>query len=678
MRIINFIVACLFVCSTCFGGYSPSYELEQKTHRVAVETVCRAAIDIGSGSTKLCVALVDKETGRTSQILFGEEFPILVGHDFKERKDGTLGNKILQDVENKIRDYRDLALQLGAEKVCGVATAVFRESSNGRAFIDRLSRDLGVDLRVISQQEEGNIGFLTAVAASGSDSNDVIAWDSGSASFQISYCDNEEKLSVYKGPLGGSKVLAEMVSTIQGHEFTSTSSANPATIDDVKGLCKLIQQALPLISNDLQDKIQALNGSVVAIGGGTSLFDMAKIALGKNIFNKEEVWSAIESLVDKTDEELSDYPEQAMLIPKLALLYSVMDYFGFNTVQNYQAIGSTLGMFMDKKYWNNEPKVAAMKVFLQKDPKECVKRIDTVRRAAFDFGGGSIRVLVADVDLKTKNIEKLFSAGIPIQFRLSLAKNQTNEFSSEIQKVAIAAMRTLQEEISQYSPQQFSATATEAFRIANNGLELVQSITQETNVPIEIIDQEDEGRLGFLSAINYSSSDPETTVVVDLGTGSAQITAQGADGSLNTHGMKLGTIALRDMIARQMRNLQTTPDDINPVMKDEALALIQHLEEQFNTLPEGLVTKLKSNEVKVIATCGVLNTPVIRYDSGWDLIQNTLLERKTGDGINEGCAVKGIFAYAFINKFGVEKCFLNNSNREGNTSGMVITEKYWH
>lgn len=354
MRIPYFIAVCLFTCSTCFGGYKSTSELEQKNHRVADETVCRAAIDIGSGATKLCVALVDKETGRTSKVLFGEEFPILVASNLKERKDGTLGDKILLDVENQVRKYRDLALQLGAEKVSGIATAVFRESTNGRAFIGRISRDLGVDLRVISQQEEGNVGFLTAVAASEKESNDVISWDCGGASFQISYRD-DEKLAVYKGPWGGSKVFAEMVSTVQGREFTSASSANPATIDDVKALCEIIKQTLPPISGDLQNKIQELEGSVVAIGGGTTIFDMAKIALGKNNFDKAEVWSVIESLVGKTDEELSDFPQQVMLIPKLALLYSVMDSFGINSVQNCHAIGSTLGMFMDQDYWNNEP-----------------------------------------------------------------------------------------------------------------------------------------------------------------------------------------------------------------------------------------------------------------------------------------------------------------------------------
>lgn len=318
--------------------------------------------------------------------------------------------------------------------------------------------------------------------------------------------------------------------------------------------------------------------------------------------------------------------------------------------------------------------VPLIQIFYQKDPIDCIQRIDTVRRAAFDFGGGSIRMLVADVNLKTKKIEKLFSAAIKIRFRLDLSKNNlTNEFSEEIQKVAHAAMPILLEASAPYAPQQFSATATESFRMAKNGQQLLQAIAQDTGVPINIINQEEEGRIGYLSVITHLSSHPENTVVIDLGSGSVQITAQNADGSLKTHGMKLGTIVLRDIIAKQMRNLQTSPDDINPVMEEEAHALIQFLDREFHTLPDELVKKMQSKEVRVIAACG--NAPlVIRSDSGWNLLKTSFLEQ-TGEKI-EGSAVNSIFVYALIRKFAVEECRLVNL-KDGNTSGMLITEQFW-
>lgn len=50
---------------------------------------------------------------------------------------------------NAIKGYRDLASsKYGAEKFTGIATAVFRESTNGEEFIKQVSRDLGIHLTV--------------------------------------------------------------------------------------------------------------------------------------------------------------------------------------------------------------------------------------------------------------------------------------------------------------------------------------------------------------------------------------------------------------------------------------------------------------------------------------------------------------------------------------------------
>ena len=66
-----------------------------------------------------------------------------------------------------------------------MATAAFRKASNGAAFLLQL-RDEGLPLRLISQDREAFLGFLTAnhhcpdVAA-----YDLVSWDCGGGSFQI-------------------------------------------------------------------------------------------------------------------------------------------------------------------------------------------------------------------------------------------------------------------------------------------------------------------------------------------------------------------------------------------------------------------------------------------------------------------------------------------------------------
>lgn len=315
-----------------------------------------------------------------------------------------------------------------------------------------------------------------------------------------------------------------------------------------------------------------------------------------------------------------------------------------------------------------------MNVYLEKDPAACPQSVGTIRRAAFDFGGGSIRVLVADVDLKTKKIEKIFNANVPLRFRLDVGNSTTNEFSQEIQDAAFRGFRQLQEMIARYNPQQHAGVATESFRIAKNGEQLLGTLSQDTGVPVDIISQEEEGFLGFLSAVNYTSSDPSNTVVIDIGTGSVQISGLNEDGTLNTHGLKLGTVVLNEIIAKQYRGLESIPGNINPVTQTEALRLIEHVGKQLNTVPQELVEKLRTKNVRVVATCGIANAKSIRSDTGWSFMQNTILDNDTA---TLSAAANSSFCYAFITKFGVEECFVPNSNKEGNTGGMLTQEKYW-
>lgn len=310
----------------------------------------RAAFDVGSGQTKITIALVEETTGRPIQVFFAEETPLLVGHDLKQSKDGNLSQKILSELEAVLTHYRNTAVNLGAKELSGVATAVFRESKNGADFISKIKAKTGISLRVISQEEEGRIGFLTAVAASGQDAGHVVAWDSGGASFQIT-AENGPGLVVYKGPWGASKVLAAMVEKVQGKDFTKVQTANPATIDDVIALKNIIQKSLKAPAPELQAKLNDPTFHVVAIGGPFSPFNMAAVALNRNDFTKAQIWGAIKTLVGSTDAQLGKFLEPEMLIPRLTLIYSVMDQFGIEKFHYFPTVGSTQGILISPQFW---------------------------------------------------------------------------------------------------------------------------------------------------------------------------------------------------------------------------------------------------------------------------------------------------------------------------------------
>ena len=54
------------------------------------------------------------------------------------------------------------------------------------------------------------------------------------------------------------------------------------------------------------------------------MFRMASLALVKDEFSADEVYDCIQKRVECTDAQLSNYPQPDQLLPKLALLHTVM------------------------------------------------------------------------------------------------------------------------------------------------------------------------------------------------------------------------------------------------------------------------------------------------------------------------------------------------------------------
>jgi hypothetical protein len=207
----------------------------------------------------------------------------------------------------------------------GIATAVFRETSNGPDVLDDLSRAFHCSLAVASQQLEGTIGYRTGCLAlmeraklqlpqacaelraiAGSD---IVVWDSGGASFQLTLEKRigggaQRQLAAYEGQWGSSKSTRAVVEDIQGRRIPA-DSANPMMMEHVtKSIVYFMSDlrrkesrdathihssaaspealcALSLTAAELRHAITTDAGlcSVVAIGGAMSAFRMASLLL---------------------------------------------------------------------------------------------------------------------------------------------------------------------------------------------------------------------------------------------------------------------------------------------------------------------------------------------------------------------------------------------------------------
>jgi len=150
--------------------------------------VRRAAFDVGSAACKIVVADVDLHAGSVPKIthtVFSERVAVPLSDDLVRGQGVQFSESVLRELRDVLLEFKQRAEEQGAEQFAGVATQAFRTASNGPAFLLQL-RDEGLPLRIVSQEQEAFLGFLTAnhlcpeVPA-----YDVVAWDCGGGSFQI-------------------------------------------------------------------------------------------------------------------------------------------------------------------------------------------------------------------------------------------------------------------------------------------------------------------------------------------------------------------------------------------------------------------------------------------------------------------------------------------------------------
>jgi exopolyphosphatase/guanosine-5'-triphosphate,3'-diphosphate pyrophosphatase len=187
--------------------------------------------------------------------------------------------------------------------------------------------------------------------------------------------------------------------------------------------------------------------------------------------------------------------------------------------------------------------------------------------AAIDIGSNTTRVLVAEpVDGQLKKVmeQRAYT-------RINKAIDENGailpEKADEIAEVVSTQVRLARE----LGAETIRAVATAAVREAANGERVARTIGAAAGVPIEILSDEEEGRLSFIGATKTLGHPVEGTVgVVDVGGGSTEVvlgTVPG--GARDVLSWRVGSGALADELlvsdppsAAEIRKVRDRIDDI--------------------------------------------------------------------------------------------------------------------
>ncbi len=225
-------------------------------------TVRRAAIDIGTVTTRLLVADTDGE--RVCEVLRRTEVTHL-GRGL--HASGVLSEDAIADVASVVRSFAREAGVLEADETVAVATSAARDARNREELLSALA-EAGVRAKVISGDTEALLSFVGATYRS--DGDDVLVADLGGGSTELVF-----GAAARRGPHGLPEIAAAHSFDIGSRRVLEMFlSTDPPTADELASAAAWVRAEIAPYFASLRAKPRTL---VTLAGTGTTL---AAVSMG--------------------------------------------------------------------------------------------------------------------------------------------------------------------------------------------------------------------------------------------------------------------------------------------------------------------------------------------------------------------------------------------------------------
>lgn len=165
-----------------------------------------AAIDIGSNAARLyiCSFFNDGDDRARIKILEFVRVPIRLGDSVF--LGGHISEDKERDLEKMLASFKMLMELFQVEDFRACATSAFREAANGQEVCTRLAQTTGIQIEVISGQEEAELIYKAHQGAL-EEGKKVLFVDVGGGSTEISLLHGEKQLASRSFDLGGVRML---------------------------------------------------------------------------------------------------------------------------------------------------------------------------------------------------------------------------------------------------------------------------------------------------------------------------------------------------------------------------------------------------------------------------------------------------------------------------------------
>lgn len=164
-------------------------------------------LDLGSNTVHLL--LVDAHHGAAPVPASKLKMPLRLSEHLTD--DGRIDDAAVQQLISFIVRGQELAEDLGATEIMAFATSAIRGASNGELVLDQVRRETGLDVSVLSGEDEARMTFLAVRRWFGWSSGRILALDIGGGSLELASGTDEEPDVAVSLPLGAGRLTRDLL-----------------------------------------------------------------------------------------------------------------------------------------------------------------------------------------------------------------------------------------------------------------------------------------------------------------------------------------------------------------------------------------------------------------------------------------------------------------------------------
>jgi exopolyphosphatase / guanosine-5'-triphosphate,3'-diphosphate pyrophosphatase len=165
-----------------------------------------SAIDVGSNAMRMVIGEVDESWQvRTIENI---RLPVRLGQDVFSR--GYLEEKTIQQTEEVFLRFKQMAENYDVHRLRAVATSAARESANADLLVDRVFRTSGIEIEIISGEEEARLIHLAVAHVLNLKNKRSLLIDIGGGSIEVTISTGRNIISTDSYNMGTVRLLEKL------------------------------------------------------------------------------------------------------------------------------------------------------------------------------------------------------------------------------------------------------------------------------------------------------------------------------------------------------------------------------------------------------------------------------------------------------------------------------------